>query len=172
MNRINLSESELAELAARIQRNYSYDDQKGQLVNRKTGRAVKGVARDKKNKYISFGFTHLGMTRFVNYHAAVWAWHNGHFPSMQIDHLNGNPTDNRIGNLREVSGSENNLNMLHDWKPNPATGLSGVSPDGQGGFQTTMHGKNFHFGDRFEAFFHATMCGKRYKPLIASGEKV
>ena len=162
MNRINLSDGELAELAARIQRNYSYDDQKGQLVNRKTGRAVKGVARDKKNKYISFGFTHLGMTRFVNYHAAVWVWHNGHFPSMQIDHLNGNPTDNRIGNLREVSGSENNLNMLHDWKPNKDTGLPGVSPI-KNVYQTIIHGRKCYFGDPFEAFFHATLCGKRYK---------
>ena len=42
MNRINLSDGELAALAARIQQNYDYDDRSGKLVNRKTGRTVKG----------------------------------------------------------------------------------------------------------------------------------
>ena len=163
MNRINLSESELAALAARIQRNYDYDAERGLLVNRKTGRAVRGVARDKKNRYISFGFKHLGMVRFINYHAAVWVWHHGRFPDRQLDHLNGNETDNRIQNLREVSQSENNYNMLHDWRPNKDTGLPGVTPDGNGGYQTNVHGKNCHFHDLFEAFFHATLCGKLYK---------
>ena len=163
MNRINLSESELAALAARIQRNYDYAPERGLLVNKKTGRAVRGVARDKKNRYISFAFKHLGMVRFINYHAAVWAWHHGHFPTMQLDHINGNETDNRIENLREVSGSENRLNMLHEWKPNKNTGLPGIAPDGNGQYLTRTHGKNFHFRDPFEAFFHATLCGKLYK---------
>ena len=77
MNHINLSDGELAALAARIQRNYDYDDLSGKLVNAKTGKMVKGVTRNKKNKYIYFGFKYLGMVRFINYHAAVWAWHNG-----------------------------------------------------------------------------------------------
>jgi hypothetical protein len=162
MNRINLSESELAALAARIQRNYDYDPERGLLVNKKTGRAVRGVARDKKNRYISFAFKHFGMVRFINYHAAVWVWHHGRFPKKQIDHVNGVETDNRIENLREVSGSENKLNMLHDWQPNRDTGLPGVCPHGRG-YTNKIHGKNFHFRDPFEAFFHATLCGKLYK---------
>ena len=81
---------------------------------------------------------------------------------MTIDHINGDKTDNRIENLREVSQTENNLNMLHNWKPNKDTGLPGVSPD-KNGYRTTIHGKNFYFQDPYEAFFHATMCGKRYK---------
>lgn len=160
-----MSDGELAELAARIQRNYNYDESSGLLVNRKTGRTVKGVARDKKSKYISFCFWYLGMARFVNYHAAVWVWHNGCFPTMQLDHVNGNETDNRIENLREVSGSENNLNTLHDWNPNPVSGLPGVSSC-KGLFQTTIHGKNLHFADPYEAFMQATLCGKMYKAAI------
>ena len=165
MNRINLSESELAELAARIQRNYSYDDQKGQLVNRKTGRAVKGqksARRNGKYHYLYFHLCHNGRRYKIQMHHMVWAWHQGRFPSMQIDHLNGDRYDNHIGNLREVSDHENKMNMLHEWNPNADTGLPGISPK-KNVYQTNIHGKKFHFGNPFEAFFHATMCGKRYK---------
>ena len=162
MNRINLSESELGAVAVRIQRNYSYDPERGLLVNKQTGKTVKGIIKTGRN-YRRFAFRHQGRLKFLNYHAAAWVWHNGHFPTMQLDHINGNETDNRIENLREVSGSENMLNMLHDWRPNKDTGLPGVAPDGKGQYITGMHGKIFHFRDPFEAFFHATLCGKLYK---------
>lgn len=161
MNRINLSESELVALAARIQRNYDYDAERGLLVNRKTGKMVKGIRMTHAN-YRRFGFWHHGKMKFLNYHWAVWAWHHGRFPEKQIDHVNGVETDNRIENLREVSGSENKLNMLHDWQPNRDTGLPGVCPHGRG-YTNKIHGKNCHFHDPFEAFFYATLCGKIYK---------
>ena len=95
-------------------------------------------------------------------HRVVWAWHHGRLPTMQIDHINGNGFDNRIENLREVSQSENMRNQHRQWKPNKDTGLPGVSPD-KNGYNTKIHGKSFYFQDPYEAFFHATMCGKRYK---------
>ena len=162
MNRINLSESELAALAARIQRNYSYDAERGLLVNRKTGRAVKGM-RQGCRPYVKLNIDFCGRRTVIGMHRAVWAWHYGRFPDRQLDHINDNSTDNRIENLREVSGSENMLNMLHDWRPNRDTGLPGVSPNGNRQYKTRMHGKFFHFHDPFEAFFHATLCGKLYK---------
>ena len=161
MNRINLSESELVALAARIQRNYSYDPERGQLVNRKTGRAVKGMRQGRK-PYMQLNIYFCGRRTVVGMHRAVWAWHYGRFPDRQLDHINGNETDNRIENLREVSGSENKLNMLHDWQPNRDTGLPGVCLHGRG-YTNKIHGKNCHFHDPFEAFFHATLCGKLYK---------
>jgi hypothetical protein len=81
---------------------------------------------------------------------------------MQLDHINGNPKDNRIENLREVSGSENKLNMLHVWKPNKDTGLPGIFPHGRG-YETRIHGKECYFPDPFEAFFHQTLLGRRFK---------
>ena len=161
MNRINLTNGELAALAARIQRNYDYDDRSGLLVNKRTGRLVKGI-KHTGTRYLCFGFWYQGKVKHLNYHWAVWAWHNGRFPTLQIDHINGNGTDNRIENLREVSDRENKLNRLLDWKPNAVTGVPGVSPDGKGSYQTTIHGRNYHFSDPNEAFFYAVMCGKRY----------
>ena len=162
MNKINLSDGELAVLAARIQRDYDYDDRLGLLVNKRTGKVVKGGKRDKRQEYRSFGFWHCGRMRHLWMHRAIWVWHYGCFPAMAIDHINGNKADNRIENLREVSDHENKLNQLLDWKPNTVTGLPGILPHGNG-YRTRVHGKEFHFSDPFEAFFHATMCGKRYK---------
>jgi len=47
----------------------------------------------------------------IKYHRAVWNWWLGHIPEgMEIDHINGNPSDNRIENLRMCSHQDNMLN--------------------------------------------------------------
>ncbi len=161
MNRINLTESEIAEQVARIQREYDYDADAGLLVNKRRGKAVKG-SRHTGTKYKRFWFWNKNKRMSMNYHGAVWAWHHGRLPEGEIDHIDGNERNNRIENLREVSGHENQMNTLHDWQPNEVTGLPGVSPN-NGLYQTKIHGKNCCFADPCMAFYHATMCGKRYR---------
>ena len=160
MNRINLSDGELAVLATRIQKDYSYDDRSGLLVNVKTGHVVKGN-KNFSRPYPKMYFRTGGKMYAILMHHAVWAWHNGCFPTMQLDHVNGIETDNRIENLREVSSSENMLNQLLNWKPNAMTGVPGVCPNGRQ-YQTKINGSLYNFSDPNEAFFYATMCGKRY----------
>jgi hypothetical protein len=49
--------------------------------------------------------------KFVLAHRAAWAIVHGEWPSDQIDHVNGNPADNRLENLRIVTSRENSMNM-------------------------------------------------------------
>lgn len=42
-------------------------------------------------------------------HHLVWLWHHGYLPKM-LDHINGDPLDNRIENLRECDHQQNMVN--------------------------------------------------------------
>ena len=44
-------------------------------------------------------------------HNLIWAYMHGYFPQNQIDHISHVRDDNRISNLRLVTGAENNKNM-------------------------------------------------------------
>ena len=144
------------EVIEHIKKCYTYDAATGEIRNRK-GQVVKGFNRKGYkglNLYVGNHRNEIGL------HRIAWVLVYGRFPK-QIDHLNGNKTDNRLENLREVSPSENNQNKLHDWIPNRDTGLPGVYTQKQG-YLTRIHGKKYYFADANMAFYHATMCGKIY----------
>ena len=103
----------------------------------------------------------------VRLHHAVWAVCKGRFPEQQIDHINGNKQDNRIENLREVSASENRMNMVYPWKPNAETGLPGVYKK-KGGYRIEVRTNRYSFRDRYEAFCHLTLLGRRFKTIDKS----
>lgn len=48
--------------------------------------------------------------RLYRAHRVLWALHSGSWPALEIDHINRNPSDNRIENLRECSHAENTMN--------------------------------------------------------------
>ena len=64
-------------------------------------------------------------------HRVAWAIFHGHEPKGQIDHINGDPSDNRIANLREVDASGNQRNRRLDGRNN--SGVLGVSQDKRSG---------------------------------------
>lgn len=79
-------------------------------------------------------------------HRLVWFWHYGEWPTMQIDHINGNGNDNHIVNLRDVSCSENHKNM--PLAKNSRTQIIGVRlhPDGRWIAEIKVGTKNLYLG--------------------------
>ena len=59
-------------------------------------------------------------------HRIVWAMYYGSWPNGMIDHINRNPKDNRICNLRLASKSQNAANISKLYANNK-TGRKGVS---------------------------------------------
>ena len=165
MNNISIKKYFEADAIKRIKENYDYDYRDGQLVNRKTGMAVRGKVTAKRNgnyRYLLINFGFNGHVYSIYSHHAIWAWHHGRLPTMQIDHINGNSFDNHIENLREVTPSENMRNMVYPWKPNARTGLPGVNKYGNS-YRIKVAQKLYHFHDPFEAFYHLTLLGRRFR---------
>ena len=73
----------------------------------------------------SMGYIVLNINqKTIQAHRAAWALHCGSWPFGQIDHENGNRSDNRIENLRDVTSGENAKNRcIHS---NNTSGYMGV----------------------------------------------
>jgi hypothetical protein len=58
-------------------------------------------------------------------HRIAWLLHHKTLPTMQIDHINGNPCDNRMCNLRLATVSQNAMNR--GLQKNNSSGFKGVN---------------------------------------------
>ena len=66
-------------------------------------------------------------------HRLAWLYEYGKFPIQQIDHINGNRSDNSIVNLRLASQTQNSQNKIR--KPKNKSGYKGVSVERNGKFR-------------------------------------
>jgi len=103
-------------------------------------------------EHCGYHYTTIGRKKY-RAHRLAWMYVHGVWPAGQIDHINGNRKDNRMANLRDVSCSVNNQNMVKP-KANNKSGFLGVDfCHSTGMFRASIriNGKNVTLGRRREA---------------------
>lgn len=102
----------------------------GKLTSNRTGKPVKSAKLT---------------TGVVSAHRATYALHNGEWPQFVVDHSNGDRSDHRPSNLRDVTTRVNNQNRH---KVRAASGLMGVyeQPDGRWLAGITRNYKFYNLG--------------------------
>jgi len=77
----------------------------------KVNRRGNSRAGDVAGKQTTQGYRSIRVDgRDYQAHRLAWLYVHGAWPEQQIDHLNGQRSDNRLANLRDVSGSINQQN--------------------------------------------------------------
>jgi hypothetical protein len=78
-------------------------------------------------------------------HRVAWAVHYGEWPEHDIDHIDGNPANNKLDNLRAVTRAENCRNTaIHK---NNTSGALGVAKHGdRWKAYIRVDGRNIHLG--------------------------
>ena len=87
----------------------------------------------------------LGKT--VKAHRVAWAIAHGEWPCHTIDHINGDPADNRIANLRDVPIAQNARNKgLYSNNTSGHHGVAWYKPYGRWVSTIRVDGKKRHLG--------------------------
>lgn len=113
-------------LIGSLKKSFIYDPDTGEIFKRiyfGDGLSMRGrrafVTLNQKGYMYGFYFK-----KTYAAHRVAWALYHGHWPINQIDHIDGDRTDNRISNLREVVNQENSKNL--GMRPTNKSGVNGV----------------------------------------------
>lgn len=145
--------------AERLRELLSYNPETGEFHWRVR---VKGVKPYSIAGTISkaIGYRMIGIAGQTLYaHRLAWLYTYGVWPKNQIDHWNGNRTDNRLINLREATSGQNKQNREGAWS---ATGHRGVYRAKRLGYYRAVIGFNgdyLHLG-QFQSIEEAIAARK------------
>ena len=134
------------EVMAEAKRLFTYDADTGLFIRRvRSGMKGKvGLVAGKADQ----GYVRLRVLgKSFAAHRLAWAWETGAEPSGQIDHINGDRSDNRVENLRDVDAKTNQENLRRA-KADNALGVLGVRlrPTGRYEARLRVDGKPIQIG--------------------------
>lgn len=151
--------------ARRLRELFTYSEDSGVFSRRvaKDGRFHIGqqVGTRKDNGYLHFSID----GRKYMAHRLAWLYVHGEWPVGDIDHIDGNRANNRIGNLRAVSRAVNLQNLRAPKSHNKSTGLLGAYRHESGRFTSRIKvsGRDKYLGlfDTAEQAHAAYLAAKR-----------
>lgn len=117
--------------ADRLREELSYDAETGLFTRLKTefGKRAGQLAGTRT----SHGYVQIKVAGYLTYaHRLAWLYVYGTLPSGEVDHINGDRSDNRLCNLRDVTTQTNAENRRSPGRNNKS-GFLGVSWDAQRG---------------------------------------
>lgn len=97
-------------------------------------------------------------------HHIIWALHTGMWPQVQINHINGDPSDNRIENLREATQHDVTRNQsLHRDNNSGQSGVFQRKDTGKWVARIGSEGSDDYqyLGGNFESFADATAARQK-----------
>lgn len=113
--------------AERLRELLHYDAETG-VFRWRVDRSIKTKAGAVAGNPQRSGHLRIGIDRREHQaHRLAWLYVTGKHPDHQIDHINGDPRDNRFANLRDVPVAVNIQNQRKPRRDN-ASGFLGVSP--------------------------------------------
>jgi len=143
---------------ARLKELFSYDKETGLFVRYKK----LGPKRDIAGHIATKGHRQIMVDgKLYMAHRLAWLYVYGEHPKLLLDHINRNPDDNRICNLRLATSSENQQNTkLRATNKSGAKGISYCSYSKAWKARITKQGKTFELG-RFKDFDLAVEARKK-----------
>ncbi|WP_241622755.1 HNH endonuclease signature motif containing protein [Rosenbergiella australiborealis] len=128
---------------AKLREKLFYNSETGNFTARlERGVRIKSSIRD--NGYIT---VHFSGKKYLA-HRLAWFYMHGKWPEHDIDHINGNPSDNSLKNLREATRADNSHNRVIG--KNNTSGLRCVSQNRRNGrwrINIWRGGHKFYLGE-------------------------
>jgi hypothetical protein len=120
------------------------EDRYRKIFNKKYVGSEAGVTKDHGKS----GYRHIINIDYISYkrYRIIFVMFNGNF-SEEIDHINGDPLDDRIENLRESTRGQNSMNSsLQERRIGEFKGVSLIKKNNKYKARLKLYGKEIHIG--------------------------